>query len=107
MDVNDFETLGECPFGTVWRVASEDKVVVNAYQAALYFSTFDFFHFANMINVGAQTLATHLQDSNMPPVAGPVETAPQKPATKAKAKTKVQEINAFRKKKNKKDEGDK
>lgn len=49
MDVNNFRTLGECEFGTVWYVEGESKVVVNAYQAALYFSVDDFAAFARMI----------------------------------------------------------
>ena len=49
MDVSNFRTLGECDFGTVWFVEGENKVVVNAYQAALYFSVEDFAAFARMI----------------------------------------------------------
>ncbi len=57
MDANDFRTMGECDFGTVWQVESEGKVVVNAYQAALYFSIPDFFKFAKMISTAAQNLS--------------------------------------------------
>jgi hypothetical protein len=57
MDANDFRTMGECDFGTVWQVESEGKVVVNAYQAALYFSIPDFFKFAKMISAAAQNLS--------------------------------------------------
>lgn len=49
MDAEDFKTLGECEFGTIWEVQSENKIVVNAYQAALYFSREDFFQFAKMV----------------------------------------------------------
>lgn len=49
MDVNNFRTLGECDFGTIWYVEGENKVVVNAYQAALYFSVDDFAQFARMV----------------------------------------------------------
>lgn len=49
MDGHSFRTLGECEFGTVWFVEGEGKVVVNAYQAALYFNVEDFKHFAGMI----------------------------------------------------------
>lgn len=56
MDAGDFRTMGECEFGTVWQVESEGKVVVNAYQAALYFSVPDFFKFARMISTAAQNL---------------------------------------------------
>ena len=30
MDAEDFKTLGECDFGTIWEVQSENKIVVNA-----------------------------------------------------------------------------
>lgn len=49
MDVNNFRTLGECDFGTIWYVEGENRVVVNAYQAALYFSVEDFAQFAKMV----------------------------------------------------------
>ncbi|MNT75349.1 hypothetical protein D3C72_2142360 [compost metagenome] len=49
MDGNSFRTLGECEFGTVWFVEGEGKVVVNAYQAALYFNVEDFMAFSRMI----------------------------------------------------------
>lgn len=49
MDVNNFRTLGECDFGTIWFVEGENRVVVNAYQAALYFSVDDFMQFAAMV----------------------------------------------------------
>lgn len=49
MDGHSFRTLGECEFGTVWFVEGEGKVVVNAYQAALYFNVEDFKHFAGMV----------------------------------------------------------
>lgn len=49
MEGSSFQTLGECEFGTVWFVEGEGKVVVNAYQAALYFSVDDFMHFATMV----------------------------------------------------------
>lgn len=49
MDVNNFRTLGECDFGTIWYVEGENRVVVNAYQAALYFSVEDFMQFAGMV----------------------------------------------------------
>jgi len=101
MDINDFETLGECPFGTIWRVASEDKVVINAYQAALYFSTLDFFHFAKMVESAAQNLVNVLQT---PPFQGePV--LQNSPPIASIEKSKVQEIEAFRKKRQKKNGG--
>lgn len=57
MDVNNFRTLGECDFGTTWYVEGENRVVVNAYQAALYFNVEDFAQFARMIGEAAQKLA--------------------------------------------------
>lgn len=57
MDVNQFRTIGECEFGATWFVQNEGKVVVNAYQAALYFSPEDFFLFAHMIDQAARELA--------------------------------------------------
>lgn len=58
MDVNQFRTIGECEFGATWYVQNEGKVVVNAYQAALYFSPQDFFQFAQMIEQAAHQLAS-------------------------------------------------
>lgn len=80
MDVNQFRTIGECEFGATWFVQAEGKVVVNAYQAALYFSPEDFFVFAQMIDQAARELAT---------ISGGV------PAPKAKA-GKVSDIRQFR-----------
>lgn len=57
MDVNDFETIGECEIGYTWRVESEDKVVVNIGKVALYFETDEFFIFAKMIDDSANNLA--------------------------------------------------
>lgn len=56
MDINDFVTMGECEFGSIWQVASEDKMVVNVYQIAVYFSTYDFLKFAKMVETAAQNL---------------------------------------------------
>lgn len=50
MNHMDFRTLSEAPFGTTWYVEGGDRVVVNAYSAALYFSTQDFLQFAEMIH---------------------------------------------------------
>lgn len=102
MNVDEFETLGECQFGTIWRVSSEDKVVINAYQAALYFSTLDFFYFAKMVETAAQNLLNKLQQN--PAYAGdPVlQNIPQNINME---KSKVQEIDAFRKKRQKKNGG--
>lgn len=57
MDVNNFQTLGECDFGTIWHVAGENKVVVNAFQAAFYFSTEEFAQFARMVEDAHQKLS--------------------------------------------------
>lgn len=57
MDVNDFQTIGECEIGYTWRVASENKVVVNIGKVALYFEVDEFFLFAKMIDDSVQNLA--------------------------------------------------
>ena len=49
MNPADFRTLGECDFGTIWYVEGEDRVVINAYQAAMYFTVEDFHQFAHMV----------------------------------------------------------
>ena len=51
-----FKTLGECDFGTVWFVEHEGKIVVNAYQAALYFGVDEFMQFAGMIGEARKRL---------------------------------------------------
>lgn len=56
MDVNDFQTIGECELGYTWRVASENKVVVNIGKVALYFEVDEFFVFAKMIDDSVQNL---------------------------------------------------
>ncbi|MEB3197036.1 MAG: hypothetical protein VKP62_07505 [Candidatus Sericytochromatia bacterium] len=68
MEGNGFRTLGECEFGTVWFVEGEGKVVVNAYQAALYFSVDDFAHFATMIGEARRRMGP---DREPPPPAPP------------------------------------
>lgn len=57
MDVNDFQTIGECSQGFIWRVASENKVVVNVGKVALYFETDEFFEFAAMITESGKNLS--------------------------------------------------
>jgi hypothetical protein len=84
MDANDFRTMGECDFGTVWQVESEGKVVVNAYQAALYFSIPDFFKFAKMISTAAQNLS------------GGGATVPQPPRETKPASSNIADIRQFR-----------
>ena len=72
MDANNFRTLGECEFGTVWHVEGENKVVVNAYQAALYFSVEDFLAFARMIQEADQRFQAGRRPSPAPtPTPGP------------------------------------
>ncbi|MEK7434371.1 MAG: hypothetical protein AABZ74_14660 [Cyanobacteriota bacterium] len=57
MDVNDFQTIGECELGFTWKVESENKVVVNIGKVALYFEVEEFFLFAKMIDESAMNLA--------------------------------------------------
>lgn len=70
MDANHFHTLGECDFGTVWYVEGEGKVVVNAYQAALYFSPEDFGAFVRMIDEAGRKLAAGKEPPPSPPSGG-------------------------------------
>ena len=67
MDANNFRTLGECDFGTVWFVEGENKVVVNAYQAALYFSVEDFAAFARMVSDAERRFAEIFNRKPAPP----------------------------------------
>ena len=67
MDVNDFQTIGECEIGYTWKVASENKVVVNVGKVALYFEVDEFYLFAKMIEDSARNLAA--QDGNRKPKA--------------------------------------
>lgn len=69
MDSEDFKTLGECDFGTIWEVQSENRIVVNAYQAALYFSREDFFHFAKMVEDAVTAMAARHGIPKTPPPA--------------------------------------
>ena len=69
MDGNSFRTLGECEFGTVWFVEGEGKVVVNAYQAALYFNVEDFMGFAGMIGEARRRLGPDREPPPPPPPA--------------------------------------
>ncbi len=65
MDVNDFQTIGECELGYTWRVASENKVVVNIGKVALYFEVDEFFVFAKMIDDSVQNL---IPETGKPPI---------------------------------------
>jgi hypothetical protein len=67
MEGNGFRTLGESEFGNVWFVEGEGKVVVNAYQAALYFGVDDFMQFAGMIADARRRLGTDREPPPPPP----------------------------------------
>ena len=67
MEGNSFRTLGECEFGTVWFVEGEGKVVVNAYQAALYFSVDDFMNFAAMVADARKKMSADKEPPPPPP----------------------------------------
>jgi hypothetical protein len=67
MEGNGFRTLGECEFGNVWFVEGEGKVVVNAYQAALYFGVDDFAQFAGMIADAKRRLGADREPTPPPP----------------------------------------
>ena len=77
MDVSNFRTLGECDFGTIWFVEGENKVVVNAYQAALYFSVEDFAAFARMVGDAERRFGEIFNRK-------PQEAKPEKPAASSK-----------------------
>ncbi len=68
MEGSSFQTLGECEFGTVWFVEGEGKVVVNAYQAALYFSVDDFMQFAQMVSEARKKMSGQREPAPPPPV---------------------------------------
>lgn len=91
MDAQDFKTLGDCEFGTIWEVASEGKVVVNAYQAALYFSREDFLHFAKMVESASQKL--HAQTTQPAPPQQVIEEPPEPEVAT------ISDFQAFRKSK--------
>lgn len=92
MDAEDFKTLGDCDFGTIWEVQSENKVVVNAYQAALYFSRDDFFQFAKMVEnavIAATGKGFQLPASE--------EQVPPTPEPETPEPPQITDIRAFRK----------
>jgi hypothetical protein len=95
MDAEDFKTLGECEFGTIWEVQSENKIVVNAYQAALYFSREDFLHFARMVEDSLLRLTG--KGFQVPKSAAPSEAAPRKEKEKEKEPAaEIAQITDFR-----------
>lgn len=75
MDVSNFRTLGECDFGTVWYVEGENKVVVNAYQAALYFSVEDFAAFARMVGEAERRFGEMFNRKPVPQVEKPATSS--------------------------------
>lgn len=91
MDADDFKTLGDCDFGTIWEVQSENKVVVNAYQAALYFSRDDFFQFAKMVENAV--IAATGKGFQMPAEEPPAKTVEPESAEPPQ----ITDIRAFRK----------
>lgn len=93
MDAEDFKTLGECDFGTIWEVQSENKIVVNAYQAALYFSREDFFQFARMVE---DSIVAMTGKGFQPAPAKPAEAKPAAPAPRKDAGTDVPQITDIR-----------
>lgn len=102
MDAEDFKTLGECDFGTIWEVQSENKIVVNAYQAALYFSREDFFQFARMVeeSIVAMTGKGFQQAGAKPAAptaeAKPAATLPRKEGGGGTDVPQITDIRAFR-----------
>ncbi|MEB3203304.1 MAG: hypothetical protein VKP57_01255 [Candidatus Sericytochromatia bacterium] len=78
MDQGAFRTLGECPFGTVWYVDGEDKIVVNAFQAALYFTVDEFAQFARMVRDADGRLAEGRGRKPAPPPPAPAPEAGSK-----------------------------
>ena len=81
MDQGAFRTLGECNFGTVWYVEGEDKIVVNAFQAALYFTIDEFAQFARMVKDADGRLS---EGRGRRPAATPPAPAPQAPEPSSK-----------------------
>ncbi|MBI6546536.1 MAG: hypothetical protein HY692_07060 [Cyanobacteria bacterium NC_groundwater_1444_Ag_S-0.65um_54_12] len=76
MDVSNFRTLGECEFGTIWFVEGENKVVVNAYQAALYFSLEDFTAFSKMVVEADRRFAELFNRKPLPASSPPADKPP-------------------------------
>lgn len=104
MDAEDFKTLGECDFGTIWEVQSENKVVVNAYQAALYFSKDDFFHFARMVEDSLKALTGK---GFKPASSSTAEPSAEEPEGESPSEVaQITDFQAFRKKARKSDEDD-
>ena len=84
MDVNDFQTIGECEIGYTWKVASENKVVVNIGKVALYFEVDEFFLFSKMIDDSVQNLM------------GEHKVSPSTATAKSEDKPKIASIAKFR-----------
>lgn len=105
MDAGDFKTLGECDFGTVWEVQSENRIVVNAYQAALYFSKDHFLQFAKMVEDAVTQLTgkgfTNPATTPSPPIEEPIIED-----SKSAETGQISDFLAFRKSKSEKPDGD-
>ncbi|MEZ0373509.1 MAG: hypothetical protein ACAI44_30750 [Candidatus Sericytochromatia bacterium] len=97
MDADDFKTLGECDFGTIWEVQSENKIVVNAYQAALYFSREDFFQFARMVEESIVAMTGKgFQQATKPAEPKPAAAPSRKDANAGTDVPQITDIRAFR-----------
>lgn len=96
MDAEDFKTLGECDFGTIWEVQSENKIVVNAYQAAFYFAREDFLQFAKMVEDSIVSLTG--RGFQLPKPDAPAEAKPAAPRKDNEEPPQITDIRAFRKK---------
>lgn len=104
MDAEDFKTLGECDFGTIWEVQSENKIVVNAYQAALYFSREDFFQFARMVEESIVAMTGKgFQQTSKPAEPKPATAAPPRKEAGTDV-PQITDIRAFRRSRQSDDE---
>lgn len=96
MDAEDFKTLGECDFGTIWEVQSENKIVVNAYQAAFYFAREDFLQFAKMVEDSIVSLTG--RGFQLPKSDISAESKPTASRKEQDEPPQITDIRAFRKK---------
>jgi hypothetical protein len=64
--MDNFSTLGECDFGAIWFVEGEGKVVVNAYQGAMYFDVDGFMNFARMVSDARKKLGGEREPAPAP-----------------------------------------
>lgn len=105
MDAEDFKTLGECDFGTIWEVQSENKIVVNAYQAALYFSRDDFFQFAKMVEESIVSMTGKGFELARTEEPEPAPSLRKEKESSAEI-TQITDIRAFRRNRHTDDDGD-